>query len=158
MKYTLAILRILLGWIFFWAFLDKLFGLGLATAKEQSWLNNISPTANFLRFAVSGPFKELFQNLAGLAIVDWLFMLGLLLIGLALILGIATKIATYSGVLMLFLMYLATLPLEHNPIIDEHIIYIFTLFVLKSTKAADNFGLGNWWKNTKLVQKYKFLE
>jgi len=158
MKYTLAILRILLGWIFFWAFLDKLFGLGLTTAKDQSWLNQSSPTAGFLKFATSGPFKELFQSLADRPIIDWLFMLGLLLIGLALILGIATKIATYSGVLMLFLMYLATLPLEHNPIIDEHIIYIFILLVLKSAKASDHFGLGNWWKNTKLVQKYKFLE
>lgn len=157
MKYILTTLRALLGWIFVWAFIDKLFGLGFNTLKDQSWLNHVSPTTNFLKFATSGPFKDFFQSLAGYLIVDYLFMLGLLLIGLALILGIATKIASYSGALMLFLMYLATLPLEYNPIVDEHIIYIVVLFTLKSTKADKYFSLNSWWLNKKIVKKYNFL-
>ena len=35
-RYVLAALRLALGWIFLWAFLDKLFGLGLATKAENA--------------------------------------------------------------------------------------------------------------------------
>ena len=44
-------------------------------------------------------------------------MAGLLGIGVALILGIATRITTVSAVLLLAMMYLASFPLETNPII-----------------------------------------
>ena len=39
----LAGLRIALGWVFLWAFLDKLFGLGFATAAENAWINGGCP-------------------------------------------------------------------------------------------------------------------
>ncbi|GMA18260.1 hypothetical protein GCM10025862_02810 [Arsenicicoccus piscis] len=42
---------------------------------------------------------------------DWLFMLGLLGIGIALITGCGLKIAAWTGTLLLFLMYLAEFPL-----------------------------------------------
>jgi thiosulfate dehydrogenase [quinone] large subunit len=112
MKYTLAMLRIGMGWIFFWAFLDKLFGLGFATEASKSWLSGNSPTTGFLKFATHGPFKPFFESLAGNPIVDWLFMLGLFGIGLALILGIGLKIATQTGSLLLFLMWASLLPPE----------------------------------------------
>jgi len=101
-RYIWAVLRIGMGWIFLWGFLDKLFGLGFATASEKAWLAGGSPTSGYLNFATSGPFAPLFQSLAGNPVVDWLFMLGLLLLGLALILGIGVKIAGYSGALLMF--------------------------------------------------------
>lgn len=157
-KIILALLRISLGWIFFWPFLDKLFGLGFSTKPENAWLLGVSPTTGFLQFAVKGPFASLFQKLAGLAWVDWLFMFGILLIGLALILGIGIRIAAYSGMLLLLLMWLATLQPEHNPLIDEHIIYALLLLLLYKMKAGEIFGLGKWWSSTKLVRRYNFLE
>ncbi|NQV12207.1 DoxX family membrane protein [Candidatus Uhrbacteria bacterium] len=117
--YVWSILRIVLGWTFLWPFLDKLYGLGFTTAPEASWLAGGSPTFGFLSFATKGPFAEIFQGLAGNVLVDWLFMLGLLLIGLALILGIGVRIAGYAGVTMMVLMFLAgSIPPEHNPLID----------------------------------------
>jgi thiosulfate dehydrogenase (quinone) large subunit len=47
-RYLLAGIRIGLGWIFLWAFLDKVFGLGYATTSAKSWLNGGSPTNGFL--------------------------------------------------------------------------------------------------------------
>ena len=117
-----------LSWFnFLWAFLDKLFGLGFTTASDKSWLLGTSPTTGFLLNGAKGPFASLFHNLANSVIVDWLFMVGLLFIGTMLILNVGTKLASYAGALMLFLMWLAVLPPEHHPFLDEHIVYIIIL-------------------------------
>ena len=105
-RFIWAALRIGMGWLFLWPFLDKLLGLGFATAPEDAWIAGGSPTLGYLEFATSGPFAPLFQSLAGNPVVDWAFMLGLLFIGLALVLGIGVKIAGYSGAVMVLLMWL----------------------------------------------------
>lgn len=147
-----------MGWIFLWPFFDKVFGLGFATAPDQAWILGNSPTYGFLKFASQGPLGSFYQSLAGNVFVDWLFMVGLLLIGLSLILGIGVKVAAYSGSLLLFIMWSAVLPPEHNPFLDDHIIYIIILIGLDITKAGRYFGLGQWWSKTSLVKKFGFLE
>lgn len=153
-----VLLRLAMGFTLLWAFLDKTFGLGRATAPDKSWLTGNSPTAGFLTNAVQGPFADFYHSLAGNPVVDWLFMLGLLLIGLALILGVGIKIAGYAGALLMFLMWTALLFPKNNPILDEHIIYLFVFLGFTSVKAGQWFGLGRWLVNTKLVKKYPFLE
>lgn len=130
-----------MGWIFLWPFLDKVFGFGFATAKEAAWIAGGSPTTGFLTYGTRGPFADVFQALAGNALIDWLFMIGLLLIGLALMFGIFMRLAIFSGSLMLLLMYLATIPPEHNPIIDDHIIYPLVLLSFLWTKPERFFSL-----------------
>lgn len=138
-----AALRIVVGWLFLWPFLDKLFGLGFATAPENAWIAGGSPTRGFLKFAASGPLAPLFQSLAGNPIVDWLFMLGLLSTGLALLLGIGVTIAGYSGAVLMLLMWLSRLPPENNPILDEHIVYLLVLIGLARAHAAQWVGLAD---------------
>lgn len=123
-------LRLSMGFVFLWAFLDKTFGLGFATSPEKSWINGGSPTSGFLSFAVRGPFAEIFNSLANVPAVDWLFMLGLLFVGLTLIFNKYVKWGCLAGSLMLLLMYLALLMPENNPIIDDHIIYILVLALI----------------------------
>ncbi len=99
---------------------------------------------------------------AGLCLVGltgdyWLFMLGLLFVGVALILGIGVKLAGYTGAFMMFLMWLAVLPLENNPIIDDHFIYIIIMLGFTITNPGDWLGFGKKWASTNLVKKYKFL-
>lgn len=147
-----------MGWTFFWAFIDKLFGLGFATAPGKAWIDGASPTTGFLKFAVKGPLKELFQGLAGNQVVDVLFMGGLLLIGLALISGIGVKIAAYAGSLLLLLMYLAVMLPANNPFLDEHIIYIFLLLGLAQVDAGEWLGFGKWWGNVGMVKKFSILK
>src|SRR5687768_15192508 len=77
-RYVFAGVRIALGWVFLWAFLDKLFGLGHETAEKAAWINGGSPTNGFLGRAAAGPFKEFYNGIAGAGWADWLFMLGLL--------------------------------------------------------------------------------
>lgn len=136
----LGITRIVFGFEFLWAFFDKTFGLGFATTAERAWINGGSPTSGFLA-GVKGPLAGLFNSLSGMAIVDLLFMVGLLGIGLALVLGAQMKLATISVTVMLALMYLAVLPLANNPIIDEHLIYILLAWVLYYSHAENYFGM-----------------
>lgn len=119
-----------MGLIFLWAFVDKLFGLGFATKSENSWLNGGSPTSGFLMNATRGPFEALFQGLAGVSIVDWLFMLGLLFVGLTVTFNKYLKWGALAGSAMLFLMYLSVFPPANNPFLDDHIVYILVLVLL----------------------------
>lgn len=119
-----------MGLIFLWAFFDKLFGLGFATKGENAWISGGSPTSGFLLHGTKGPFAEFFQSLAGIAAVDWLFMAGLLGVGLTLVLNRYVKWGALVGSTMLFLMYIAAFPPENNPLIDDHIVYILVLSIL----------------------------
>lgn len=154
----IATLRISMGTVFLWAFFDKLFGLGFATTPEKSWLAGNSPTSGFLLFATRGPLKPYFEGLAGNPLADWLFMMGLFGIGIALIFGIAKYVSTFFGSLLLFLMYLALLPPVNNPLIDDHIIYILVLQLLLRLHSGEVFGLAKWWAATPLVKKLPFMK
>lgn len=157
-KAVLGLLRLSMGLMFLWAFFDKLLGWGFATTPEKSWLAGGSPTAGFLANAVHGPFADFFHSLAGSGLVDWLFMLGLLFIGVTLTLGIAVRLGTLAGALMLFLMYLAVgLPPVNHPFIDDHFINFLVMLLLMFSEPGKYFGLGNHWYNTSIVQKYKIL-
>lgn len=151
-------IRLGLGWIFLWAFFDKLLGLGFATAADKSWLAGNSPTLGFLQFGTTGPLAGMYQAMAGNVAVDMLFMLALLLLGVTLILGIANRLAGYAGALLMLLMYTALLLPKNNPLIDEHIIYLFALLGIAAVKPGKWYGLGDWWARTGLVKRFRFLE
>jgi thiosulfate dehydrogenase [quinone] large subunit len=153
----MGIIRISLGWIFLWPFFDKLLGLGFATPAENAWINGGSPTYGFLTHGTRGPLAEFFQSIAGHPVVDWLFMIGLLCIGVALMLGIFIKIAAFFGAVLLFLMWLAVLPPEHNPFLDDHIIYGLMLIALMIV-PCDYLGFGRKWRATPFVTNYSIFE
>lgn len=165
----LALLRIAFGFTFLWAFFDKLLALGFSTGHDEqgnldrfgpaAWVNGGSPTEGFLSFGVpeNNPFKGFFNALAGSAVVDWLFMLGLLGIGLALTPGIGMRIAAATGALLYLMMYAAVLPLENNPVVDDHLIGALAVVVLALTLAGDTWGAGRAWARTNLVNRFSFL-
>lgn len=153
---ALAILRLMFGFYFLWAFLDKTFGLGFATPAERAWLNGGSPTRGFLS-GVEGPFAGFYNPLAGNGFIDVLFMVGLLGIGLALLLGIGMKVAAVTGALLYVMMWTAALPMTTNPILDDHLTGAMTLIVLALTAAGTTWGLGNWWARQPFVQKNRWL-
>lgn len=141
---ALAVLRILLGGILLWAFADKVFGLGFATPTAKSWLAGGSPTAGYLG-SLKGSLAGAFQPLAGNPAVDAAFMLGLLLVGAALVLGVALRAAAVGGTALMFLMWLTALPIKTNPVMDEHIIYAAAMIALAATGAGRVWGFGHRW-------------
>jgi thiosulfate dehydrogenase [quinone] large subunit len=152
----LAVTRVLLGVVFLWAFADKLFGFGIATPAARAWVNGGSPTTGFLK-GVDGPFADFFNALSGQPWADWLFMLGLLGIGLALILGVAMRLAAVSGAVLMALMWAASLPLENNPVVDDHVVYAVVLLVLGAV-PTHKFSAADWWRKLGFVKKNAWLQ
>jgi len=167
---ALAALRIGFGLTFMWAFFDKLLALGYHTGWDETgqhldrfgdaaWINGGSPTFGFLKFAVSPDnwFHGAFTSIAGAAWADWLFMAGLLGIGLALTLGAGLRLAAITGTALYLLMWVASFPLQNNPVIDDHLLGMITVIVLALTLSGDTWGIGRRWANTELVRRYPIL-
>jgi thiosulfate dehydrogenase [quinone] large subunit len=157
LSFVLGVTRLAMGWTFLWPVLDKAFGLGHETASAEAWVNGGSPTSGFLGNAPTGPFADMYQSFAGLAWADWLFMLGLLGIGAALTLGVATRAAVAAGSLLLVLMWAAVLPPENNPFLDDHLIYALVLVILALTAAGRTLGFGAVWEELPVVKRHAFL-
>lgn len=156
-RHAFALVRLSIGWIFLWAFLDKLLGLGFSTPSEGAWINGGSPTTGYLS-SLDGVFAGAFNALAGAVWADVLFMVGLGAIGGALMLGIGQRVATVSGILMLVLMYAAALPLPTNPFMTDYIVMSLALVGLLYANSAETLGLGHWWGSTPLVQRFPILK
>ena len=167
-RQALGLLRIFFGLTFLWAFFDKLLALGFATGRnpetdavdrfgDAAWINGGSPTEGFLSFGTSGPFASFYQGIAGAAWADWLFMLGLLGIGLALTLGAGVRLAGIAGAVLYVLMWTAALPPENNPVLDDHLLGAVSVIVLALTLAGDTFGIGRWWAHQDAVQTVPIL-
>jgi thiosulfate dehydrogenase [quinone] large subunit len=156
--YVWAIARIGLGFIFFWAFADKLFGLGHDTTSKKAWIHGGHPTMGFLKFSAAGPLKGFYHSIAGAVWADWLFMLGLAGIGTALILGIAIRLTAATGVIMMIMMWSVVLPPDSNPFLDEHLIYALLLSGLALVHAGNTLGLGHWWNRIRLTQHFPILK
>ena len=157
-RYGLGITRLGLGFIFFWAFLDKLFGLGRATPSENAWIDGGSPTEGFLANAATGPFTDFYNGIAGDAWADWTFMLGLAGIGAALLLGVTMRIAAAAGALLMVMMWSVVLPPENNPFMDDHIVYALVLGVLALTASGKTLGFGRMWERLPFVSRHGFLK
>jgi thiosulfate dehydrogenase (quinone) large subunit len=164
----LAVFRVVLGFEFLWAFADKTFGFGYATPAERAWINGGSPTKGFLSRVAVGPFEDTFHAWAGAPWADWLFMLGLLGIGIALIFGIGLRAAAVSGTVMMVAMWAAEWPLDKltsagepsmstNPIVDYHIIYALALIALALVYAGHTWGFGKLWARLPFVQRNRWL-
>jgi thiosulfate dehydrogenase (quinone) large subunit len=156
-RYAAAGLRLSVGWVFVWAFLDKAFGLGHDTAGKDAWIHGGSPTKGFLAFATSGPFAGVYHQIAGQGWADWLFMLGLLGIGVALMAGVAMRLAAASGAVLLVLMWSAVLPPANNPFMDDHLIYALVLILLAAAGAGHTLGLSSAWERLPVVKRNGWL-
>ncbi|GGP79237.1 DoxX family membrane protein [Saccharothrix coeruleofusca] len=165
---ALAVLRIGTGFVFLWAFFDKLFGLGYATKPEAAWINGGSPTKGFLGHVAVGPLESTFHAWAGAGWANWLFMLGLLAIGLATTAGIALRLAAISGTVMMLLMWAAEWPLARftsagqpsgstNPLIDYHVVYALALIAVAAAGAGATWGLGRWWARQPVIRDHAWL-
>ncbi|GGN48452.1 membrane protein [Streptomyces albiflavescens] len=167
-SYVFAGLRLLTGFVFLWAFLDKTFGFGYATGSGKGWIDGGSPTKGFLSGVAAGPMESTFHDWAGAGWADWLFMLGLLGIGLALVSGVALRFAAVAGTAMMALMWIAEWPpakhlsdgslsMSTNPFVDYHLIYAVVLIALAAAGAGATWGLGKVWARIPFVSRNPWL-
>lgn len=147
-KASLFFLRVSLGGLFLYAGVSKL--------TDPSW-----SAAGYLAGAQA--FQGFYAWLASpgiLPVVDFLNAWGLTLVGAALVLGIATRLAVLGGVTMMALYYLALgfpRPNAHALVIDEHIIFIASLLVVGAFGAGRAWGLGSAVLRVPLVSRSAFL-
>jgi thiosulfate dehydrogenase [quinone] large subunit len=147
--FALAAARSVLGLTFLWAFLDKLFGFGWSTKASASWLQGGHPTKGYLSSSF-GPLAGMFKAMAGNPVVDTLFMLGLLAIGISMTLGIATRLGGWGGLAMVTLMYAShpvpwMMPHGSHPFLDEHVLEATVFALMAMTTCGNTWGLGRWW-------------
>ena len=97
---TVVILRVLIGWHYLYE--------GVAKLTSDGW------SAKGFLLQARGPFAEVFRWMAAdperLDMVNQLNMWGLTLIGLGLILGCFTRLASLSGLLLILMFYLCNPP------------------------------------------------
>lgn len=145
--------RIALGFLFLWGGYQKIL----------TQLSGKSATAGFLSgTSVAGsPFAGTFNAMAGNILVENLVVYGELLIGIALLFGIATRIGSISGALMMLLFTVAMWPIADaagaNPVVDYRVIYGL-MFVLFYFLTPGRFlGVDRFLERTKFVSAHPRL-
>lgn len=127
---ALVILRVLIGWHFLYEGISKL-------------INPYWSSAGFLlesKWIFSGLFQSIVVSPTALTIVDFLNIWGQIAIGLGLILGLLSQVASIAGIVMLLLYYISAPPLiglsysipseGSYLIVNKNLIEMFALVVL----------------------------
>jgi uncharacterized membrane protein YphA (DoxX/SURF4 family) len=138
---SLAVLRIVIGWHFLYE--------GVIKIINPAW--TAKPFLEGSRWIFGDFFRWLVSGSAGTWFVDTANAYGLTLIGLALILGILTRIASWCGAALLLMYYLAYPPFGGYSygamaegsylIVNKNLIELITLIVLALTDSGSYFGL-----------------
>ncbi len=148
-------MRIFIGWLFLYEGLCKLtdpYWTAAGYLLEAKWL-----------------FAEYFHSFAydatALAIIDLLNIWGLILIGVALIAGVFSRFACYSGMVLMLLYYITNPPLVglehpmptegHYLVINKNIIIAVGLWVLALFPTSHIIGLDRFWGKGWLIRRWR---
>ena len=148
--YSLLSLRLVMGWVF------------LLPGIRHAWNPNFS--ARFVIAPVAdpasgNPFHWLWEPM-----LDWVWLLtplnsiGLILVGLALILGAFVRFSAFWGAVMMAFYWAAALPLENAFLIDDHVVYILLLFGLGALGTGRILGVDAWLEETEFIKEHPRLK
>lgn len=135
-----------------------MFGLGMLTTPEAAVINGGSPTEYYLSELVSGVFAGFFHAIAGNPVVDFLLMAGLLLVGIGLMLGVASRLSCIGMCAMMVLMYMLNVPPSDNPLVDYHIVYILATLAVYFLGGFGKWGLEDRWMSLGVVRRFRILQ
>ncbi|MBO4798578.1 MAG: hypothetical protein J5494_07425 [Candidatus Methanomethylophilaceae archaeon] len=155
--YALAAFRIMAGWIMLWPFFDKLFGLGFQTPHGGGWIDGVSPSS-YVVYVADGLFKDFYVSLAGNFVIDVILMAALLVLGVALVLGIAARQTTSGMCAFLLIMYSLHVPPSDNPVVDYHILLVAGMLAVYFLGGFEKLSLRDRWKETRIVRRFPVLE
>jgi thiosulfate dehydrogenase (quinone) large subunit len=153
----MATLRILLGAGFLFAGLDKFFAWGGSAFNAAGFLKGATAGAipGSDPKAVMNPTHDFWVSLGAntdlMPIVNFLVVFGEIAIGVALILGLATRFAGAMAVLMMALFYIANWSFANGPF-NEQFFYGAIAAVLVYTGAGEYYGLDS------MVEKFSFVK
>ena len=142
-KFFLFLLRVTVGWMFFYAGITKVF--------DPQW-----SAEGYLKGAKAFTwFFQIILDPSVLPIINFMNKWGLTLLGISLVLGLFVRFISLLGVLLMALYYIALgfpYPNPHSYIVDEHIIYLSIFLFSAAIKAGRVFGL-----DSKRVQHHSGL-
>jgi len=138
---AITLMRVLVGWHFLYE--------GIAKLSSPAW-----SAAGYLKQA-RGPFAELFKSLAAqpnlLANADLITMWGLTIVGVLLILGLFTRLASIGGIGFILLFYLCnppfvgyfySIPTEGSYlVVNKNLVELAALLVIFATGSGKFAGL-----------------
>lgn len=144
LRYLFTILRIVIGWHFLYEGIAKIF--------TPNW-----SSASYL-LSATGPFKSFFIGMASnhflVYLTDYAIIFGLIGLGAALFVGVATRLSAILGAFLLFLFYIASPPFSPNPvgygveghylIINKNLIELIILIVIACLPADWFYALENF--------------
>ena len=141
-NFSLFFLRFSLGWLLFYAGLSKLLD---ASWSAQGYLLSAQTFSGFYAWLASP------QLIGGINLLnEW----GLFLLGIALILGVFTRLSCILAILLMLLYYFPVLQFPyagaHYFLIDEHIIFIAGFLTIAVLKAGQVFGLEERFKKLRI--------
>ena len=146
--YALLGLRLVMGWTLFYG--------GVTKVLDPEW-----SAGGFLLHGIpeGNPFTGLWTTIAS----DWLWLVdplnawGLTLAGLAIMLGAFLRWSAFWGAVMMLFYWLASFPLEHSFIVDDHVVYAVLLFGLGAFGAGRILGVDAWLEDTGFVRSNGWL-
>ena len=148
-KVSLFLLRVSLGWMFFYAGITKILN---PEWSAFGYLKGAKTFAGFYQFLTQPGI---------LPITNFVNEWGLTLLGISLILGVFVRLSSILGAALMLLYYFPILdfpyPNAHSFVIDEHIIYALALILLAAWRAGRTYGLENWCANLPVCSKFPKL-
>jgi thiosulfate dehydrogenase [quinone] large subunit len=143
--------RIVIGVIFLWAGLEKVVGgagawtakgfLAFGTGGTLGWPFVTGAVAEGTIFNPTHQFwADLAANDGMMSIVNFLVQFGQISIGLALILGVATRFAAAMGSLMMLFFFVAAWDFAYG-VVNQHLTYAVVTFGLGVIGAGNYYGL-----------------
>ena len=178
-----GLLRLAMGWVFLWAFLDRFFGLGFGTCRitarvandpsqvggidylcDASFLQGGSAIHGFLttrtaRSATGDWFSWMApDNAATQNIWDLIFMFALLGAAVTLLLGILVRLGAIGAVILLVLIHLAgSVWPTGDPFLTYQLVYAVVLVGIAVADAGRFLGFGRWWTSLPLIERAPML-
>jgi uncharacterized membrane protein YphA (DoxX/SURF4 family) len=156
--WLLSALRMLIGWHFLYE--------GIVKLASPSW--SAGPYLLESTWIFSGIFKAAAANHTILAAVDFLNIWGLIFIGAGLLAGLFTRIASWSGTVLLLLYYIARPPfvgimdgnaMEGNYLwVNKNLIEMVVLILIARIPLAWMFGADNLVADWKRHRKIKGIK
>lgn len=148
-KTSLFLLRISLGWFFFYAGITKVLDPLWSAEKYLQGAKTFSGFYNLLLSPSILPTVNVMN--------EW----GLTLLGVSLILGIGVRLSSTLGALLMLLYYFVILDFPYlgssSFLVDQHIIYIFILLLFANLRAGRVWGLENWCAKLPICSKFPKL-
>jgi len=153
LTWSLTFVRILVGWHFLYE--------GIVKLTSSTW--TAAPYLSGSRWILSGFFHSIADNPVLMSITDTMNMLGLALIGLALVTGLFTRVASFAGALLLLFYFVAYPPFpgfmqgvaaEGSYLwVNRNLIELIVLVALGFVPAGTLFGLDRLiglWKEARI--------